>query len=111
MSTYTASTPIGELRGVGKVKADAFLRLGISTVADLLYLFPRAYEKRGDVRLLGECEYGEPRSFILTVASEVRSVKVKSGITISSFRAFDDSGSVEVVFFNSPFVKNVFYSL
>jgi ATP-dependent DNA helicase RecG len=29
-------------------------------------------------------------------------------MTISKFRAFDESGSCEVVFFNSPYVRDVF---
>lgn len=108
MAAYTLQTSVAELRGVGKSKADALARLGISTLEDLIYLFPRAYERRGDIRLLGESEYGKPTAFLLTVASEVKSTSIKRGITLSSFRAYDDSGSVEVVFFNSAFVKNIF---
>lgn len=109
MNTYTLESSVSLLFGVGKTKADALSKLGINTLGDLIYFFPRAYEKRGDVRLVGETEYGTPHAFILTVASEVRNVKIKKGMTISSFRAFDDSGSVEVTFFNSPFVKDIFH--
>ncbi|MBR2465764.1 MAG: ATP-dependent DNA helicase RecG [Clostridia bacterium] len=110
MNTYTLESSVSLLFGVGKTKADALSRLGINTVGDLIYFFPRAYEKRGDVRLVGEAEYGIPHAFILTVASEVRSVKIKKGMTLSTFRAFDDSGSIEVTFFNSPFVKDIFHT-
>ena len=75
----------------------------------MIYYFPRAYENRGDVRTLGMYDTDMPHSYVLTVASEVHSVMVKKGMTLSKFRAFDDSGSCEVVFFNSPFVKNVFH--
>ena len=109
MSTYTFDTPVLELKGVGKKGCESLLRLGVSTVGELLYLFPRAYERRGDVKLLGESEYGRPTAFLLTVASEVRNTQIKRGMTLSTFRAFDDSGSVEVVFFNSPFVKTLFH--
>ena len=74
-----------------------------------VYYFPRAYENRGDVRTLGMHDTEMPHSYILTVASEVNSVMIKKGMTISKFRAFDESGSCEVVFFNSPFVKDVFH--
>ncbi len=110
MCAYTAKTAVSELYGVGKAKAAALAKLGIHTVGELLEFFPRAYEKRGDIHLLGDSELGVPCSFILTVASEVRSVKLRSGITLSSFRAYDDSGSCEVVFFNSPFIKTVFHT-
>ncbi len=109
MSTYSIKSPVTVLGGVGKTKAAALSRLGIEALEDLLYFFPRAYEKRGDIHLLGEAEYGTPCSFILTVASEVKTVKLRHSITLSSFRAFDESGSVEIAFFNSPFVKNIFH--
>ncbi len=110
MTFYSMKTPVLELRGVGKAKADALKKLGIINLGDLIYFFPRAYERRGDVRLLGETEYGKSSAFILTVASEVRNTAIKKGMTLSTFRAYDDSGSVEVVFFNSPFVKNIFHT-
>ncbi len=109
MGDFTKQTAVSELFGVGKSKATALARLGIYTVGDLIEFFPRAYERRGNVHLLGEADTELPCSFILTVASEVRSVKLKSGITLSSFRAKDESGSCEIVFFNSPFVKTVFH--
>ncbi len=100
---------ISMLCGVGKITAKKLEKLGIVTVKDLVFHFPRAYERRGDVRLLSAFSPDIPSSFLLTVASEVYSAKVKGGMVISKFRAFDDSGSVEVVFFNSPYVKDVFH--
>ncbi len=101
-------TSITSLPGVGKSRAEQFARLGVHTTGELLYLFPRAYEKRGDVRLLSECEIGSTVSVILTVGTAVSSAMIRRGMTISKLRAFDDSGAVEIVFFNSPFVKQVF---
>ena len=103
------STRVEELSGIGKARAEKLNKMGIYTLRDLIYYFPRAYENRGDVRTLGMHDTDAPRSYILTVASEVHSAKVKNGVTISKLRAFDDSGSCEVVFFNSPFVKDVFH--
>ena len=105
---YTPDTKISELSGVGKVRCERLGHLGIHTVRDLIYYFPRSYENRGDVSLLGSFDTENMRSYILTVASTVSSSKIKGNLTISRFRAFDDSGSVEVIFFNSPYVKEVF---
>lgn len=109
MSYITMKTPIGELNGVGKVREAQLSRLGVSTVGDLVYLFPRAYEMRGDVRPLSKYDTERPCAFMLTVATEVKQTTIRRGLTISKFRAFDDSGSVEITFFNSPFVKDVFH--
>ncbi len=103
------TTPIKELSGVGKTREAALKKLGIHTVRDLIYFFPRAYENRGDIHELGEHLLDAPKSYILTVACEVSNVKLKNRLTMSKFRAFDDSGTVEVIFFNSPFVKDIFH--
>ena len=107
---YNFATRVEELSGIGKTRAEKLNKIGIRTLRDLIYYFPRAYENRGDVRTLGMHDTETPHSYILTVANEVNSVMVKKGMTISKFRAFDESGSCEVLFFNSPFVKDVFHT-
>ena len=110
MRELSFSTPIEALSGIGETRKKQFNKLGIYTLFDLCYCFPRAYENRGDVKNLADAMPDVPSSFILTVASEVSSVSIKRGLTISKLRAFDESGSCEVVFFNSPFVKDVFHT-
>ncbi|MBP3591039.1 MAG: ATP-dependent DNA helicase RecG [Clostridia bacterium] len=100
---------VSSLRGVGAAKAKQLEKLGILSVRDLLYYFPRAYERRGDIRKLSEAEENLSNSFLLTVGTKVTTAKIRSGFSISKFRAFDESGSVEIMFFNSPFVKDVFH--
>ena len=104
----TLNSKIDALPGVGKSRADKMLKLGIFTVKDLIYHFPRSYENRGDIRELGIMDTETPHSYVLTVATSVTNVLIKRGMTYSKFRAFDESGSCEVIFFNSPFVKDVF---
>ena len=102
------NTPVSALNGVGKVRAKQLERLGIRTLNDLIYFFPRAYEKRGDVRPLSHFEPDRPAAYILTVAKGVTQSNIRRGLTLSKFRAFDESGSVEITYFNSPFIKDVF---
>ena len=109
MDNITRESPVLMLPGVGKARASQLERLGIKTVNDLVYFFPRAYECRGNVRQLSRFEPDIPGSFLLTVATEVHSSNIRRGLTISKFRAFDDSGSAEIVFFNCPFIKDVFH--
>ena len=77
------STPVIKLNGIGKSRAEKLDKLGISTLRDLIYYFPRAYQNRGDVKTLGMYDTEIPHSYILTVASEVHSAMVKKGMTIS----------------------------
>ena len=96
------------LNGVGQQKEKQLAKLGIFTVRDLLYHFPRAYERRGDIKRLADGIDGENSAFLLTVGTRVTTAQIRRGYAISKLRAFDESGSVEVMFFNSPFVKDVF---
>ena len=108
MDALNRFSPVSELSGVGKTRAAQLERLGIRTLEDLVYYFPRAYENRGDERLLSKCDFDSPTSFILTVGTVVKTANIRRGLSISKFRAFDESGSVEITYFNTPFAKDVF---
>ena len=105
---FKADMSVNVLSGIGKSRKEQLEKLGIFTIRDLLFYFPKGYQNRGNVKLLGEHDTENEGSYLLTVATNVSSVQIKRGMTLSKFRAFDDSGSCEVVFFNSPFVKDVF---
>ena len=59
---------IGSLTGVGKVRKEQLAKLGITTIRELLYHFPREYQNRKDIKTLKEAlEYGENCAMVLTV--------------------------------------------
>ena len=68
-SCITYDSPVTLLAGVGKVRAAAYAKMGILTLGDLLRHYPRAYENRGDVRLLADCDGTSKCSVILTVST------------------------------------------
>ncbi len=105
------SDPVTVLSGVGDARSAELASLGIETVGDLLEHFPRAYQNRGKItRLVDAAASGDTVSMILTVGSEPTSAEIRRGMTISKFRAFDESGSVNVQFFNNKFVKKIFHT-
>ncbi len=108
MKRITLQSSVEELPGVGQTRVKQLAKLGVKTVYDLIYLFPRAYEKRGNVIPLSETVHGATASTVLTVATEVKSTILRKGLTVSKFSAFDESGKCEVAFFNAPYVKDVF---
>ena len=55
----TDQNSVRDLKGVGPAKAAAYEKMGIYTKEDLLYHFPRAYENRGDIKLLDKCIPGD----------------------------------------------------
>ncbi len=102
-------SPIISLSGIGKTTEQRLNRLGIFTLGDLVYLFPRAYENRGNIRPLSHFDPDKKYAFRLTVGSEVKNTLIRRGLTISTFTAYDESGKCEIVFFNCPFIKDVFH--
>jgi len=105
---YSLTTRIDRLPGVGPKRAKSFEKLGVFTVKDLLYRFPRAYRNKGDVRLISEAEDGYVGSFILTVGEHPRTAMLKGRMTLTKFRAFDESGSCTVTYFNQSYLERAF---
>ena len=101
-------TDIKKLYGVGEARAKAYSALGINTVSDLLSHYPRGYEDRGDVRLIAEVDDYLKHAFILTVATEPKTARVKGQMTVTKFKAYDDSATCEIVFFNQDYLKSTF---
>ncbi len=99
--------PIRYIPGIGAKRAEAFARLGIENVGDLLYHFPRAYEHRGDIRELAEVNDGEVCSVLLTIAKPAANVKVKGRMELTKVVAFDDTGRCNITFFNQGYLKEV----
>ena len=106
--TQPLTSPLTVLPGVGTVRAGAYRKMGIETVEQLLYHFPRAYENRGDMVTLATAPEGEKCAVILTVATEPKSTMIRRGMTLLKFRAYDDSGTVEITYFNQDYLKNAF---
>lgn len=100
------ASPVTVLSGVGPAKAAAYEKAGVRTLEDLLLHIPRNYENRGDVRLLSDARTdGGKTAVVLTVATQPQAARLKGKLTVIKFRAFDESGSCELVFFNMPFLR------
>ncbi len=101
-------TSVKELYGVGAARAKAYAKLGIYDLGGLLSHYPRRYENRGDVRPLCDAPTDARCALILTVATEPRAATLKGRLSLVKFRAFDDSGSCEITYFNQSYLKSVF---
>ncbi|MBR6604146.1 MAG: ATP-dependent DNA helicase RecG [Clostridia bacterium] len=101
-------TPVTQLKSVGKVRAEALMRLGAETIGDLIGLYPRAYENRGDIKLLSETVNGEKSALCLTVATQPKKALIRRGMSLLKFRAYDESGTAEIIYFNQDFLADKF---
>lgn len=105
------TTPISILPGIGVKRQALYAKLGIQTVEDLLRHFPRAYQNRGQTRMLSEVQDEEICSVLVTVASEPRiTPPLKNRLVLLKFRVFDDTASATVTFFGQSYLKDVFHT-
>ena len=98
--------PIQYLKGVGEKRAALFNKKGIRTVGDLLYFFPRSYEDRSVIKPISRCLEGETVCICATVYQDVQDRYVRRNMLITSTLVFDDSGMMNVVWYNNNYIKN-----
>ena len=97
---------VSRLPGVGPKRAALLGKLGILTLGDFLTFFPRDYEDRSQEKTIFAALDGEKVCVRAIVGSQAVTSMPRRGLTITKVRVFDDTGALEVVFFNQPFVKN-----
>lgn len=108
-STVQRHDPADEvqfLKGVGPRRAEQLARLGVRSIRDLLYLFPRRYLDIGAVEPIGALS--DPSAEI-TVAGEIRTarVMVARGREVGFEALLDDgSGSIVCRWFGRSFLKD-----
>ena len=108
MKKLSLNSPVTDLPGIAKVRAEAFSRMGIHTVRDLLFHFPRSYENRGDIKTVTEALDGAPHALSLVIATAPKTANIRRGMSITKFRAFDGTGTIEILYFNQPYCRDIF---
>lgn len=95
------------LKGVGPQVATKFNKLGIHTVQDLIEHYPKEYEDRRKITPICELVMGENNNIVASIASPPQVMKKGSKIIVK-FRIKDATGSIFVVFYGQPYMKNNF---
>lgn len=99
---------VSKARGIGDKKAKLLTKLGIETVRDLLYYAPRLHEKPGQMALIKDLTEDRLYCVEAVIAAEPGLKRVRSGLNFSTFALQDATGRVEAVFFNQPYMRNLY---
>lgn len=91
------------LKGIGEKTAKLFQKMNVETIEDLLYFFPRNYEKIEEVTEIARLENGKTCMVKARIASKPTVLR-RGGLSILSFPIEDASGSVRLVYFNMPYL-------
>ncbi len=100
------NTNVRYIKGIGEKKAQALGKLGVFSLYDLVSFFPRRYEDRTQFRPIAETLDGETVCIRALVADTPRLMRIRRGMELVKFRAVDESGSVDITYFNQNYVKD-----
>lgn len=90
------------IKGVGPKRADYFQKLGICTVGDIISYYPRDYEDRSVIKKIKDLEPGEKATVLANITS-ADSRRIRRNLHIINAKARDDTGSMNLVWFNQEY--------
>ena len=97
--------PVTRAKGIGAKRAALLAKLGIETIEDLLFYFPRRLEDRSSVVPIGSLRPGQETG----VRGEVHAVSTRrAGRNMTVFKAAvgDGTGFLYAVWFNQPWIAD-----
>ena len=106
--TSLKQLPVTTIKGVGAEREKLLQKLNVHNVYDLLYVFPREYENRGNQKTISELEDGQIVAVHAMIASRPNERRIRSNFSICKFAIKDHTGNATIVFYNQPFLKNTF---
>jgi ATP-dependent DNA helicase RecG len=108
----TSQTPVAlnasltVLQGVGPKNASSLEKLGMFTLGDMLYYFPRRYDDYSQLKPIRSLNYGE----VVTVIGQIQSVvsrPIRGGkMQIVEAVISDGTGALRISWFNQPWLSN-----
>ncbi|MBI4982989.1 MAG: ATP-dependent DNA helicase RecG [Candidatus Omnitrophica bacterium] len=103
----TLLSPIQYLKGIGPKRAAKFSKLGINSIEDLLYYFPRRYEDRTKFASIKNLQDGQPQTIKAEViAGGQRNSWRRRSFSITEALVKDESARISCVWFNRPYLRN-----
>ena len=100
------STSVQTISGIGPQRAKALEKLGIVTLRDLVSYFPRRYDDRREMRSIRDLVPGEYACVSAMIASTPTVAHIRKGMDLVKVRAVDDTGSLDLTFFNQTWLKD-----
>lgn len=106
MPSIKLDTPVQYLKGVGPKVAKLFKKLGVATIEDLIYFFPRSYEDRTNIKRIGEIQSSDNE----VIKGEVISIDhqlTRNRFSVIKAQISDRSGTIQAVWFNQPYLTKL----
>jgi ATP-dependent DNA helicase RecG len=98
------SAPTTVLPGVGPRHAQTLTRLGLHTLGDMLYNFPRRYDDYTQLKPINRLMYGEDVTIIGTTESVTNRILRSGKLQVVEAVVSDGSGALRVSWWNQPWI-------
>ncbi|MDY6834541.1 MAG: ATP-dependent DNA helicase RecG [Chloroflexota bacterium] len=99
---HTLDSPITIIKGVNQTVAKGFSRMGLITIRDMLYFFPRRHLDYSQRRTVSELEAGTEQTLVATVF-EAQQVNLGTRRSTEAYIG-DNTGTIRAVWFNQPYL-------
>jgi len=100
--------PLSSLPGVGPTMARRLEHLGLIRIGDLIEHYPRRYEDFTQRKRIADLLLGEEATVRGTLAHVRVERTARRGVRLTKALVADDSGMMEAVWFNQPYLADVF---
>ena len=94
------------IKGVGPNRAVLLNKLGIFTLGDLITYYPRDYDDRSKPKKICDVSNGEEVLVQGIVQSKLVESRIRKGLTLYRTKIADDTGFMEIVWYNQSYLKN-----
>lgn len=95
---------INTLKGIGDKTSSLFLKVGVTTIGDLLDYYPRTYDVYEDSIPISEIEEGKVATVTGAIFGRIQ-VGGNKNMQITSLLLKDISGTLKVVWYRMPFLR------
>lgn len=101
-------SPVTVARGIAASSASKLAKLGVQTIRDLLYFFPRRHLDYSQRKPIAELAVGEEQTILATVwEARIARLGPQQGTEVI---VGDETGNMRAVWFNQPFLAKNFHT-
>lgn len=100
------TAPVMNLKGIGDKSRQLFEKIDIRTVGDLITHYPRDYEQFEEPVPIAQLPAGEVCA-VRAMVTGIPNIKKVRNLSIMNITVRDASASMQLTFFNMPFLKKV----
>ncbi len=103
------NTSLTGVKGIGEKTVKLFHKLNLYTVRDLLYYFPKEYEKFEEPQEISECSSGKTVTIRARIPVQTMELRKAGRLVLFKFYLAEKDKKIEVTYYNMAFLKNILF--